>query len=120
MVPLKTSQSPNCVLVRDAPSLSAIVPASMHSGHPLQKHRQENQVHANERWPKMHFAPELAHLSASRFREPIIDASEESEDCARRNDVMKVRDDVIGIVQIKIGRIKCQRDACETANAKHR
>src|SRR6267143_3119450 len=113
MVPLKTSQSPNRMLVRDTPSLSAIVPASMHSGHPLQKHRQENQVHANERWPKMHFAPELAHLSSSRFREPIIDASEESEDCARRDDVMKVRDHVIGIVQIKIGRIKCQRDARE-------
>ena len=68
----------------------------------------------------MHFAPELAHLSASRFREPIIDASEESENCARRNDVMKVRDDVIGIVQIKIGRIKCQRDAGKTADSEHR
>src|SRR5258708_7104802 len=103
MVPLKTSQSPNCMVVRDAPSLSAIVPASMHSAHPLQKHRQKNKVHANKRCPKMHFPPELAHLSASCFREPIIDASEESENCARRNDVMKVRDDVIGVVQVKIG-----------------
>src|SRR5215469_1813094 len=99
MVPLKPGQSPNRVLVRDAPSLSAVEPAPMHSCHALQKHWQENHVHADERRPKMHFAPELTHLSASRFRKPVIDTSEKSEDCARRNDVMEMRDHVIGIVQ---------------------
>jgi len=52
---------------------------------------------------KMDFSPELAHLSAGRFREPIVNAGEKSEDCARRNDVMEMRDDVVGVVQIKIG-----------------
>src|SRR5262249_36608601 len=72
-----------------------------------------------ERGPEMHFAPELAHSSASRFREPVIDACEESEDRARRDDVMKVGDHVISVVQIEICRIKCQRDTGQTANAEH-
>src|SRR6266508_5367662 len=92
----------------------------MHPSHSLQKHRQKNDVHADERRPEMHFAPELVHLSASCFREPIIDTSEQSEDRAWRNDVMKMRDDVIRVVQIKIGRIKRQWDTGKTADSKHR
>src|SRR5207249_12273869 len=92
------------MLVRDAPSLTAVIPATVHSGHSLQKHRQKDHVHANEGGPEMHFAPKLAHLSASCFREPVIDAGKKSEDRARRDDVMEMRDDVVGIVQIKIGR----------------
>src|SRR5262249_3532884 len=103
-----------------APPSPPVVPAQMPPRHALQKHRQENHVHTNERRPEMHFAPELAHLSTSRFREPVIDASEESEDRARRNDVMKVRDHVISVVQIKVGRVKCQRDPSKTANSEHR
>src|SRR5262249_5288022 len=103
-----------------APSLSPVVPAPMHPCHALQKHRQENHVHTNERRPEMHPAPELAHLSTSRFREPVIDASEKSEDRARGNDVMKVGDHVIGVVQIKVGRVKSKRNPSKTANSEHR
>src|ERR1700745_4242305 len=105
MVPLKPSQSPDGVLIRNVPSLPAVVPAPMHPGHPLQKHRQKNHIHADERRPEMHFAPKLAHPSTSRLREPIIDAGEKSEDCAWRDDVMEMRDHEIGIVQVKISRI---------------
>src|SRR5205823_3005028 len=103
-------------LVRDAPSLTAVIPATVHSGHSLQKHRQKDHVHANESGPEMHLAPELAHFSASCFREPVIDAGKKSEDRARRDDVMEMRDDVVGIVQIKIGRIKCQRNTRQTTD----
>src|SRR5205814_6720691 len=41
-VPLKAGQSPNGVLSRNAPSLTTVIPAPMHSSHPLQKHGQEN------------------------------------------------------------------------------
>ena len=68
----------------------------------------------------MHFAPELAHLSASRFWEPVIDAGKKSEDRARSDDVMEMRDDVVGVVQIKIRRIKCKRNTRKTADSKHR
>ena len=68
----------------------------------------------------MHFPPELVHLSAGRFREPIINAREEREDRSRRDDVMEMRDDVIGVVQIKIGRIKRERNAGQPADSEHR
>ena len=103
VIPLKPSQSPDRVLVRQIPSLTAVIPAPMHPGHALQEHRKKDHVHADQRGPEMHFPPELAHLSAGRLREPEVNAGEQSEDCARRNDVMEMRDDIIGVVQIKIG-----------------
>ena len=51
----------------------------------------------------MHFAPEFAHHSAGRFRVPKINAGEDGENCSRRDDVMEMRDHVIGVVQIEIG-----------------
>ena len=75
----------------------------MHPEHSLQEHRQENHVHADERRPEMHLAPELVHHPAGRFREPIINPGEEREDRSRRDDVMEMRDHVIGVVQVKIG-----------------
>src|SRR5213083_74153 len=64
---------------------------------------EENHIHADERRPEMHFAPEIVHLSAGRFRKPVINPGEKPEECARRNDVMEMRDDVVGVVQIKVG-----------------
>src|SRR5439155_15691072 len=98
LVPLEPGQTPNGVLIRHIPSLATIVPAPMHPGHSLQKHRQKDHVHADERRPEMHFPPELAHFSASCFREPVINAGKKSEDRAGRDDVVEMRDDVMGIV----------------------
>src|SRR5207237_10165074 len=67
----------------------------------------------------MHLAPEIVHHSASRLREPIIDSGKEGKNSARRNDVVKVRDDVVSIVQIEIGGIKCQWNPGESADAEH-
>src|SRR6266567_4287807 len=92
----------------------------MHAGHSLQKHRQKNYIHADKRRPEMHLAPELVHPAAGRFREPIIDAGEESKDGARGHDVMEMRNDVVGIVQIKVGAVKSEWNAGEAAYAKHR
>ena len=75
----------------------------MHAEHALQKHGQENHVHTDERWPEVNFAPELVHASAGRFGKPIINAGEQREDGAGRDDVMKMRDDVVSVVQIEIG-----------------
>jgi hypothetical protein len=82
--------------------LAAVIPAPVHPGHSLQKHRQENHVHANQRRPKMHFAPKLVHHSAGRFGEPVINARKDRENCSRRDDVVKMRDEVVSIVQIKV------------------
>src|SRR5882757_8069771 len=68
----------------------------------------------------MHLAPEIVHHSASRLREPVIDAGKESENSARRDDVVEMRDDVVSVVQIEIGGIKCQGNPGESADAEHR
>src|SRR6266513_1733443 len=103
LVPFEAGQSPDRMIIRHVPSLPAVIPAPMHPGHALQEHRKKDRVHADQRRPEMHFAPEVAHLSASRFGEPVINAGEKSEDCARRHDVMEMRDDVVSVVQIKVG-----------------
>src|SRR6185436_5548779 len=96
-------QSPDGMVIRHVPSLPAVIPAPMHPRHPLQEHRKKDRVHADERRPEMHFPPELAHLSPGRFWEPEVNTGEKPEDCARGNDVMEMRDDVVSVVQIKVG-----------------
>src|SRR5262249_3016549 len=115
-----TGQPPNRVRVREVPSLTAIIPAPVHSSHALQKHRQKDEVHANQRRPEMHFPPEIVHPSAGRLREPKINASKKPEDRAGSDDVMEMRDHVISVVQIKISRVKRQRNARKSADSKHR
>src|SRR4029450_11140959 len=102
------------------PSLPTVIPAPMHSGHPLQEHGQKNDVHTDKRRPEVHFSPELAHLSTGRFRKPVIDAGEEPEDRSRRHDVMKMRDDVVGVVQIEVAAVEGKRNAGKAADSKLR
>src|SRR6476660_1903830 len=68
----------------------------------------------------MHLAPEIVHHSASRLREPIIDSGKEGKNSARRDDVMEVRDNVVSVVQIKIGGIKGEWNPGESADTEHR
>ena len=44
----------------------------MHAEHPLEKHREENHVHQDERRPEVNLAPELVHHSSGSFVEPVI------------------------------------------------
>src|SRR4029434_10198523 len=96
------------------------VPAPVHSKYALQKHREKNHIHADERGPKMDLAPEVVHLSPGRSLEPIIDAGEDREDRSRRDDVMEMRDHVIGVVQVKISAVEGQRDPRQAADSEHR
>ena len=67
----------------------------------------------------MHLPPELVHPAPRRFREPEIDSGEDGEDRSRRDDVMEMRDDVVGIVQVEIGGIESERNAGEAADSEH-
>src|SRR6266404_8702353 len=69
-VPTKTGYAPD-LFAGETPALATIVPTPMHPEHPLEKHREKNHVHQNERRPKMHFAPKLVHHSSSSFGKPI-------------------------------------------------
>ena len=65
-------------------------------------------------------AEHVVHLPAGRLREPVVDAGEQREDRARRDDVVEVADDVIGVVQVDVRRREAERQAGETADAEHR
>src|SRR5436190_8982017 len=116
---MKSAQAPH-LFRGECPALATIVPAAMHAEHALQKHREKNHIHADERGPEMHFAPEVVHLSPGRFREPIIDPSKYGEDRAGRDDVMEMRDYVVGVVQVKIGAVKREWDSRQAADSEHR
>ena len=109
-VPLKSAQAPD-FFGSDIPALSTVVPAPVHAEHSLKKHRQKDHVHADERGPKMHFPPEFIHHSTSRFRKPKIDTGKKSEDRSGRDNVVKMRDHVIGVVQIEVRGVERERDA---------
>ena len=54
--------------------------------------------------PQKWILPEqLVHLPAGGLREPVVDAGEQREDRARRDDVVEVADDVIRVVQMDVG-----------------
>ena len=68
----------------------------------------------------MHLPPEFIHYSTRRLREPKINSREDGEDRSRRDDVVEVRDHVIGVVQIKIGGIEGEGDSGQPADSEHR
>src|SRR3546814_15961638 len=63
---------------------------------------EEQDVHADEEDPEMQLAQELAVHPARHLREPVIEAGEEREDRAQRQHIVEVRDDIIGVVQVRI------------------
>ena len=59
-------------------------------------------------------------LPAGDLREPVVDAGEHGEDRPRRDDVVEVADDVVGVVQVDVGRRQAERQAGQAADAEHR
>ena len=87
---------------------AAVRHAPQHARHALREHRLEHQVHEDQREPEMHPAPEFVHHPPGHLRKPVIDAGEQREDRPGRHDVMEMRDDVIGVVQVHVAGAKTQ------------
>src|SRR5688572_10518207 len=103
-------------VMNELPARTSVVPPAMHSRHALNEHRHENPIHADKRAEEVNAPPEVIELPAGGLRIPVINTRKNGEDRARRDDVMKVGDDVIGIVEIKTDRVKGQGDAGEPAD----
>ena len=99
---------------------AAVVPAAMHARHTLQEHREKDAVDEDQRAPEMHTPEELVEHPPGGFRVPVIDAREDRENRARRDHVVEVTDDVVGVVQVEIDGIEGQRDAGQTSDTEHR
>src|SRR3546814_6967531 len=81
---------------------------------------EEQDVHADEENPEMQLAQELAVHPARHLREPVIEAGEEREDRAQRQHIVEVRDDIIGVVQVRIDAAVGEYDAGHAADGEHR
>ena len=57
--------------------------------------------------------------SAAHLAEPVIEAGEDREHRAERQHVMEVRDDVIGVVHVRIDAGVRQHDAGDAADGEH-
>ena len=68
----------------------------------------------------MHAAPKFIHHPSGHFREPEINAGEQRKNRSRCHDIMKMSNDVIGVVQIQIARREAERQTGQTADAEHR
>src|SRR3546814_14695698 len=67
----------------------------------------------------MQLAQELAVHPARHLREPVIEAGEEREDRAQRLHIVEVRDDIIGVVQVRIDAAVGEYDAGHDADGEH-
>ena len=70
--------------------------------------------------PEVDAAEEVVHLPAGRLREPVVDAAEQRHQRARGDHVVEVADDVVGVVQVDVGRRQAQRQPGQPADAEHR
>ena len=81
--------------------------------------REEEQIDADKGRPEVQFAPQLAVLVSGHFAEPVIPARKDSEHGSQRQDVMEVRDDVIGVVERPVDARVCEHDSGHAADGKH-
>src|SRR5580704_12060899 len=72
--------------------------AARHAGEAKEVLWEEYQVDAHEGHPEMHPAPELRVWAARHLADPVVEAAEDREHRAKRQHVVEVRDDVVGVV----------------------
>lgn len=51
---------------------------------------------------------------------PIVDSGKDREERSRRDDVVEVRNDVVGVMQMEIDEVERQREAGESTETEHR
>src|ERR1700730_12084490 len=86
---------------------------------PLPQHRKEDDVDTDEGTEEVNPAEQGVHLAAGRLREPVVDACKQREDRTRRDDVVKMSDHVIGIVEVDVRGCKPERQSRQTADPEH-
>ena len=99
---------------------AGVIQPAVHAHQADHEHRHEDQVHADERSPEMHLAEPLVEHAAGDAREPVVDAREQREHRPRCDQVVEVRDHVIGIVQRDITGRETERESGQAADTEHR
>ena len=75
-----------------------------HAGDPQHVHREERAVKADERQDEMQLAHALVHHPAEHLGEPVGDPAEDAKQRRAEEDVVKVGDDEVGVVEVDVDR----------------
>src|SRR5665213_405261 len=89
--------------IKGRPSAVIHIPAR-HAGQSFIMHRPENQVGPDKGNPEMYIRHRIIHVSPEHFWEPVIYATEHSEEGGHTHHQVKMRNHEIGIVQVNIER----------------
>ena len=79
-------------------------------------HREEGDVESDESRPEVPARQALAQHDAEDFRSPIVDAAEQGKDRAADEHVMEMRDDEIGVMNLRVDRNRSDHHARHAAN----
>ncbi len=77
------------------------------AGHALEAedvHRKEREVEPDEEQPEVPLARPLGQQPAGQFRKPVVEPAEEREHRAADQHVVKVRDDEVTVVHLRVER----------------
>ena len=78
--------------------------------------RQEREVEADEHQPEMDLPEPLVEQPAEHLRPPVVDAAEDGEDGAAEEDIVEMRNDVVGVVHLPVDGEGRQEDAGQPAH----
>ena len=68
----------------------------------------------------MEFPQEFIHLSSRKLWKPMIDPRKKGKNDPGGHHIMKVADDIIGVMEMDVRNGKAQWEARQTAHAEHR
>ena len=90
------------------------VDAPRHAQQPGYVHEVEGHVEANHEQPETPFAHALVEHLAGHFREPVVEPSEKAKDDGSHQNIVKMGDDEIGVVQLPVPGSRGKHDSGQT------
>ena len=79
----------------------------MKACHTLNKHGEEDDVHADQGGPEVEMVECFTHVPTRDFRIPMEDSTEEAKQDSGSNHVVEMPDYIIGVMQVQPDKIEC-------------
>src|SRR6266702_2579082 len=82
-------------------------------------HGEEGQVRADQHQPEMHLPEAFAKQLTSHFGEPVVEAREDTEGAAAKEDIVQVRDHEVAVGHLVVKGHHGQCRTIETTDQEH-
>ena len=79
----------------------------------------ERHIETHQHQPKMYFSKSPREHPATYFWKPVVDASKDCENRASKEDVIKVRHQIVRVRHLPIDRKRREGNATQTSDGKH-